>query len=384
MKNLFIYVLVSLVFFGCKEEPKRTDYIINGTAKDIYNGVRVHLNSIDSKGKLKLIDTKMIVNERFSFEGQVTSPTLHHITINSVVGKLPLMLENSIITVDINNLKISESKITGSKSQTAFKTYEKESKAIEKDIKRTKMELRKAASQNDLTENEALTKRVASLEDKKTQYTINTIKENEDNSFSLFLINNELTNPKIDIETFMEAFNDLSSTLKTSEAGIEAKTKLDAAYNTYQKTAQLEIGKPAPNFEAPNPDGKMIALNEIKGKVTIIDFWAAWCGPCRRENPNVVNIYNKYHSQGLEIVGVSLDGSRTQKNPKQTWIDAIEKDKLTWHQVSNLQYFNGPVAQLYNIQSIPATYILNKEGKIVAKNLRGNALDQKVAELLGN
>ena len=101
------------------------------------------------------------------------------------------------------------------------------------------------------------------------------------------------------------------------------------------------------------------------------------------ENPNVVKVYNEYHKDGLEIIGVSLDGQGRQRNPKQAWLDAIEKDGLTWHQVSNLKYFNDPVAQLYNIESIPATFILDQEGKIVAKNLRGKALELKVKELLG-
>ena len=126
----------------------------------------------------------------------------------------------------------------------------------------------------------------------------------------------------------------------------------------------------------------MVSLNDVKGKVTIIDFWAAWCGPCRRENPNVVRIYNKYHDQGLEIIGVSLDGTRNQKDPKNAWLNAIKKDELTWTHVSNLQYFQDPVAQLYNINAIPATFILDEKGKIVAKNLRGRALELKVQELL--
>ena len=382
MKKLVIYTFISLLFFGCKEAPKRTDYIINGTAKGVYNGIRVHLNGTDEKGRNKVIATQMVVNEQFSFEGKVTSPTLYHITVNSIPGQLPIMVENSEIHVDINKTKIADSKITGSKSQMDYEAYQTGFKDIEKELPQIKMELRNARAQRDMAKQESLNNRLENIENKKIEYTINTIKENDDNYFSLFLLRSELDNPKIDIEKFMDVFNGLSSDLKTSKAGTDIKTKLDNLYSVYQKRAHLEIGKIAPNFEAPAPDGKMISLNDIKGKVTIIDFWAAWCGPCRRENPNVVKVYNKYHDQGLEIIGVSLDGTRSQKDPKKLWMDAIAKDNLTWHQVSNLKYFNDPVAQLYNISSIPATYILDKDGKIVAKNLRGNALELKVAELL--
>ena len=382
MKKLVIYTFISLLFFGCKEEPKRTDYIINGTAKGVYNGIRVHLNGKDEKGRNKVMDTQMVVNEQFSFEGKVASPTLYHITVNSIPGQLPIMVENSEIHVDINKTKIADSKITGSKSQMDYEAYQTGFKDIEKELPQIKMELRNARAQRDMAKQESLNNRLENIENKKIEYTINTIKENDDNYFSLFLLRSELDNPKIDIEKFMDVFNGLSSDLKTSKAGTDIKTKLDNLYSVYQKRAHLEIGKIAPNFEAPAPDGKMISLNDIKGKVTIIDFWAAWCGPCRRENPNVVKVYNKYHDQGLEIIGVSLDGTRSQKDPKKLWMDAIAKDNLTWHQVSNLKYFNDPVAQLYNISSIPATYILDKDGKIVAKNLRGNALELKVAELL--
>ena len=108
------------------------------------------------------------------------------------------------------------------------------------------------------------------------------------------------------------------------------------------------------------------------------------CGPCRRENPNVVKVYEQYHDKGLEIIGVSLDGAPNQKDPKKAWLDAIEKDGLEWNHLSSLMYFNDPVAKQYNIKSIPATYILDQEGKIVAKNLRGAALELKIKELLGN
>ena len=143
-------------------------------------------------------------------------------------------------------------------------------------------------------------------------------------------------------------------------------------------------GAKAPNFEAPNPEGKLLALNDItsNNEITIVDFWAAWCGPCRKENPNLVRLYERYHDKGLEIVGVSLDGSTKQKDPKAAWLKAIQDDGLTWQQVSNLKYFQDPIAQSYSINAIPASFVLDKEGKIIAKGLRGAALDSKIAELL--
>ena len=139
----------------------------------------------------------------------------------------------------------------------------------------------------------------------------------------------------------------------------------------------IVIGKPAPNFSAPSPEGKTISLKESLGKVTIIDFWASWCGPCRAENPNVVAMYNELHDKGLNIIGVSLDKDATK------WKEAIAKDKLTWAHVSNLKFWDEPIAKQYNVQSIPATFILDAKGNIVAKDLRGDALKAKVKELLG-
>lgn len=140
------------------------------------------------------------------------------------------------------------------------------------------------------------------------------------------------------------------------------------------------IGDYAPTFTAKTPEGTDLSLGDVKAKLVILDFWASWCGPCRRENPNVVKMYNKYHERGLEIVGISLD----KAGQKQRWVNAIEQDKLTWRHLSNLKGWEEPIAQTYGVRSIPATYILDEDGKIIAKNLRGKALENKVAEILGN
>ena len=140
----------------------------------------------------------------------------------------------------------------------------------------------------------------------------------------------------------------------------------------------MTIGKIVPNFSAPNPQGELIELNKIKGKVTIIDFWASWCKPCRVENPNLVKLYNEYHPKGLEIISVSLD----REAQKDFWIKAIEKDQLNWYNISNLKFWQEPIAKLYGVNSIPATFIIDENGILIAKKLRGAQLDQKIKELL--
>lgn len=137
----------------------------------------------------------------------------------------------------------------------------------------------------------------------------------------------------------------------------------------------LSIGQVAPEISLPNPNGELIKLSDLRGKYVLIDFWAAWCRPCREENPNVVRLYNQYKDQGFEVFGVSLD--RT----KEAWIKAIADDNLTWTHVSDLKYFNSEAAATYQINAIPATYMLDPEGKIIGKDLRGASLENKLKEI---
>ena len=143
-----------------------------------------------------------------------------------------------------------------------------------------------------------------------------------------------------------------------------------------QKKA-FTIGGEAPDFGQPSPEGDEIRLNDFRGKWLLVDFWASWCGPCRKENPNVVAMYEKYKNKGFEILGVSLDKS------KDRWVNAIQQDGLTWPQISDLKGWRNEVAQLYGVRSIPQTLLLDREGKIVARNLRGRSLEEKLEEIFG-
>jgi thiol-disulfide isomerase/thioredoxin len=140
-----------------------------------------------------------------------------------------------------------------------------------------------------------------------------------------------------------------------------------------------DVGNMAPDFSGPDPNGNIISLKDAMGKVTLIDFWASWCRPCRIENPNVVRVHNQYKDKGFNIISVSLD----RQDQRAQWLKAIEDDKMDWYHISNLQFWNDPIAREYGVRAIPATYILDETGRIVAKDLRGAALGKKVGQLLG-
>ena len=230
--------------------------------------------------------------------------------------------------------------------------------------------MQKAQMSNDTVTINKIMKDYKKFQDEMNEYSKKFIKENNDAYLSVLLLENFLMRQYLTPEEVKGYYEKLDKSLLETKSAKNIKKVLDSMTGN-------TLGKPAPNFSAPSPEGKTISLKESLGKVTIIDFWASWCGPCRAENPNVVALYNEFHPQGLNIIGVSLDKDAAK------WKEAIAKDGLIWPHVSNLKFWEDPIAKQYNVQSIPATFILDEKGNIVAKDLRGEELRAKVAALLG-
>lgn len=379
MKKIVSVLMIALLLASCNKKEKKSDgYVITGTAKGVYNGMRVYLKAADDRGSQIPQDSAIVMNEVFKFEGKVDYPQMWFLSVNNVQGFVPILMENETMEVEFDKDNVEGSKITGTKSNQALADYTIGYKTLLEKRTGLSTQFRESMNSSDSVAKAKISKDFESINAEMSNYPYSYLEKNPDNYFSLSLIENIIKSKPTDVTSLEKAFADLDKEIKDSSYGRTVLNQLEALKTQNESLANLEVGKIAPDFSAPNPDGKEVSLNEIKGKATIIDFWASWCGPCRRENPNVVKVYEKYHNKGLEIISVSLD----KPGQKEKWLQAIEDDKLTWHHVSNLQYFTDPVAQQYNIQSIPATFILDAEGKIVAKSLRGQALEDKIAEML--
>lgn len=196
------------------------------------------------------------------------------------------------------------------------------------------------------------------------------IKRHSNSLVSLNLLRSAF-NPQQNPEKSAELYDALNADIKASSMG-------QAYLLSIGKAKALTIGNSPPDFIMKNTRDEEISLSSFKGKYVLVDFWASWCAPCRVENPNLVKAYEKYKDRGFEILGVSLDGG---ENAKEKWMDAIKKDGLAWEQVSDLRGWGSAVVQLYQISAVPTNYLLDPNGKIIGKDLRGEDLEAKLATL---
>ena len=373
MQKILISLSVILLLSFCDGNKKNSSFQLKGTLSDS-KAETLYLEKLGS-AKQVIIDS-VILDENGNFEFTNYTPKIGFYRIKTNDKNFAMLVLDSAdkvtITGSVKDLG-NTFKVEGSSETTIFIEYNNLSK-----IRDIKLDSLNKAFQLLMETNKMDSKRMDSLSAIfETPY--NSI-INQSNILMVDKISKN-TNMYSSIMAIQALDPDKYSDLyKSLDAGLSKKFPNDKNvimfHEVVERMLSTNIGQFAPEISLPSPDGKEIALSSLKGKLVLIDFWASWCGPCRKEMPNVVKIYSKFKNKGFEIYGVSLD------QDKEKWLEAITKDGINWPQVSDLKYWDNVAAKIYNVQGIPYTVLIDKDGKIIAKNLRGQELEKKIAEVL--
>lgn len=369
--SILLFLLLVIFTGGCakssSEKHQGADsFILRGKLRNKDSGM-VYLSQSRGKDFVVCDSTWIKKDGYFKFTGKFEEPDIYQVSI-SPQNKMLLVIDTVQIQVsaDANDLqKTGEIPVSKENEllQELINAVEKNQEKIS-NLEKLFIAARKAGKTDSIPYYQ---EKYLTLKSENTQTIKDFIRSNPDSfvaSYVAFSMVKKEDNAEF-LDSMLMVFNKEMAHSKFVKLLNEQITGFNS----------LAVGSLAPDFTLPQPDGTSLSLSSLNGKYTLLDFWASWCRPCRKENPMMVKLYNRYKNNGFEILGISLDQSKDQ------WVKAIEKDSLPWHQVSDLKGMNSIAVQLYNVQEIPHNVLLDQEGKIIEKNLTGNSLNEKLAEL---
>jgi thiol-disulfide isomerase/thioredoxin len=383
-KKLFLYLFAIMIIAGCKSNTVR----ISGTLVNPVKGNYIYLDELMSNQVKSIDSVKILENGSFSFKREIKSPAFYLLKINDRNFLTMLLAPGEKMNLNTNYDSLNyPTSITGSKGTELMNEYNRKLNSTVKKLSGLSNIYRQNINNPKLPEViESLDSIAQTYLEEINSYTKKYIDDNLTSLVSLIALYQQVApnvyvlNPTKDYNYYLKVDSSLSLLYRDYEPvktlHEQVKELANGANSTDSKPVSAAAGSEAPEIILPSPSGDTIKLSSTRGSVVLLDFWASWCSPCRHENPNLVKAYEMYHRKGFQIYQVSLDKT------KDAWIKGIEDDQLgKWIHVSDIQYWNSKVVQLYKIESIPSNFLLDKEGRIIAKNLRGEALQNKLAEL---
>lgn len=329
MKKIFLACAVFMAMLSCAPKKDSNNLKIDGTVEGVSEGT-VYLQKFHNKSFF-VLDSAPITNGEFHFSKEVELPEIYGLTLDTTRGSFLVFLDENRATVRLESSSYyRNTTIEGSELHDLYAEYKS---------------LRNVPIDSFIRENpNSLVSAYALYRDFSYRLSPEEIKSNI-----------RLLDPSLWNTPYVKVLEEVAATLEV-----------------------VHIGKPAPDFSLNDPVGNIVQFSDqlSPGRYVLLDFWASWCGPCRRSSPSKVAAYERYHEKGLDIFSVSLDHNRDG------WVEAIEKDHLAWTHVSDLQHWDSAPAKLYGIRAIPSNYLINDQGIIVAKNLRGEELEKTLGDLL--
>lgn len=369
--SVVLGILFAIAFIGCSE---KNSYQIKGTVVgDVYEGSTVYLQEAVGRD-LVALDSAIVEGGKFLISGVVEEVRILFLSLDGMlnpemISRVPVVVEPGVISVEFGETV----EVKGTKLNTLYKDYMDEQESFTDEVVPIIERYQRAAQDGSFVENPELEGEIMAeynaVNERVKSKNIDFIKENIDNVLGLFVFNNYAGG--LDLDTQKDILSSAGELFHNDDEVKRLLTRIENA-------EKVAIGQSFVDFTMKDTEGNDVSLSDYagKGKVVLIDFWAAWCGPCRNEMPNVVDAYNKFKNKGFEVVGVSLD--RTHEE----WIEGIKSLQMEWPQMSDMKFWETPVVDLYAFQGIPHTVLLDSEGVIIEKNLRGQALHDKLSELL--